>query len=259
VPDVNREKLDGKSIRCIHLGVSDESKAYKLYEPVSKKIIISRDVIFEETKGWNWDKKETNKTRELISDNDDEGDDIEIEAELDDHNDTNVNDEVVPDSSEESGNEDSDQNDTPHRIRKNPSYLRDYVTGAESDESDQLQNLVIAMFNTNEDPTTFEEAVKSKLWKEAMDSEIQSIEANNTWKLVTLPHGVKPIGVKWIFKTKYNEEAKIEKHKTTLVAKGYSQKFGVNFSEVFAPVARWDTIKTILSLAAYEKMECVST
>jgi hypothetical protein len=86
-----------------------------------------------------------------------------------------------------------------------------------------------------------------------MDSEIKSIEANNTWKLVTLPHGVKPIGVKWIYKTKYNEKGKIEKHKARLVAKGYSQKYGVDFSEVYAPVARWDTIRTILSLAAHEK------
>jgi hypothetical protein len=53
-----------------------------------------------------------------------------------------------------------------------------------------------------------------------MDSEIQSIEANDTWKLVTLPHGVKPIGVKWIFKTKYNEKGKIEKHKARLGCKG---------------------------------------
>jgi transposase InsO family protein len=209
VPDVHRKKLDGKSIRCIHLGVSDESKAYKLYEPAGKKIIVSRDVIFEETKGWNWDKKEISKTREPISDSD-EGDDIEIEAEVNDHNDANGNNEVVPDSSEETSDEDSEQNDTPQRIRRTPTYLRDYVTGVESDENYQLQNLAIAMFSTSEDPTTFEEAVKSKLWKKAMDSEIQSIEANDTWKLVTLPHGVKHIGVKWIFKTKYNEKGKIE-------------------------------------------------
>jgi hypothetical protein len=51
VPDAHRKKLDGKSIKCIHLGVSDESKAYKLYDPAERKIIISRDVIFEESKG----------------------------------------------------------------------------------------------------------------------------------------------------------------------------------------------------------------
>jgi hypothetical protein len=64
---------------------------------------------------------------------------------------------------------------------------------------------------------------------------------------------VKPIDVKWLYKTKYNEKGKIEKFKARLVAKGYSQKYGVDFSEVYAPVARWDTIRTILSLAAHEK------
>ena len=51
-----RSKLDDKSRRCVFLGVSDESKAYRLYDPVTKKIIVSRDVIFEEEKGWEWDR-----------------------------------------------------------------------------------------------------------------------------------------------------------------------------------------------------------
>ncbi|PNX82628.1 putative LRR receptor-like protein kinase, partial [Trifolium pratense] len=77
----------------------------------------------------------------------------------------------------------------------------------------------------------------------------QSIEKNNTWELVQLPRGVKKIGVKWIYKTKYNEQGKIEKYKTRLVAKGYAQQHGFDFNEVFAPVARWDTIRVILVVA----------
>jgi hypothetical protein len=64
VPDQRRIKLDDKSILCVLLGVSDESKAYRLFDPVSKKIIVSRDVVFEETKGWNWDMSR----EEIISD-----------------------------------------------------------------------------------------------------------------------------------------------------------------------------------------------
>ncbi|MCI41411.1 copia-type polyprotein, partial [Trifolium medium] len=74
VPNVHRKKLDGKSIKCVHLGVSEESKAYKLYDPIERKIIVSRDVIFEETKGWNWDKKNATKSDKPISDNEDEND-----------------------------------------------------------------------------------------------------------------------------------------------------------------------------------------
>jgi transposase InsO family protein len=54
VPDSQRINMDNKSIKCVHLGVSDESKAYKLYDPTRKKILISKDVVFEENKSWNW-------------------------------------------------------------------------------------------------------------------------------------------------------------------------------------------------------------
>jgi hypothetical protein len=64
---------------------------------------------------------------------------------------------------------------------------------------------------------------------------------------------VNAIGVKWVFKTKYNEKGKVEKHKARLVVKGYAQRHGIDYSEVYAPVARWDTIRTVLAIAAYNK------
>ncbi|MCI16405.1 hypothetical protein A2U01_0037547, partial [Trifolium medium] len=63
VPDNLRKKLDDKSIVCIYLGISDESKAYKLYDPLKKKIVISKDVKFDETKQWNWETKEIDKVK----------------------------------------------------------------------------------------------------------------------------------------------------------------------------------------------------
>lgn len=65
-----------------------------------------------------------------------------------------------------------------------------------------------------------------------------------------MPVGAKRIGVKWIYKTKYNESGEIKKHKARLGAKGYTQQHGIHYSEVIAPVARWDTIRTILALVA---------
>ena len=56
VPNSNRTKLDDKSLSCVLLGVSEESKAYRLYDPTSQRIIISRDVVFEEDMNWDWDK-----------------------------------------------------------------------------------------------------------------------------------------------------------------------------------------------------------
>lgn len=82
-----------------------------------------------------------------------------------------------------------------------------------------------------------------------MDAEIQAIERNDTWELTELPPGGKTIGVKWVFRTKLNENGKADKYKARVVAKGYSQQYGVYYAEVFAPVARLDTIRVVLSLA----------
>jgi hypothetical protein len=83
-----------------------------------------------------------------------------------------------------------------------------------------------------------------------MDCEINSIEKNKTWTLNELPAGAKKIGVKWVYKTKYNEHGDIDKHKARLVVKGYSQKHGMDYTEVIAPVARLDTVRMIIALAA---------
>ncbi|GKC06953.1 retrovirus-related pol polyprotein from transposon TNT 1-94 [Tanacetum coccineum] len=65
-----------------------------------------------------------------------------------------------------------------------------------------------------------------------------------------LPHGAKKVGVKWVYKTKYNENGEVEKYKARLVAKGYTQKCGIDYTEVFAPVARLETVRLVMSLAA---------
>jgi hypothetical protein len=105
---------------------------------------------------------------------------------------------------------------------------------------------------TEDDPSTFEEAVKSKKWRDAMNKEIEAIERNETWVLTTLPEGVNSIGVKWIFKTKLNESGEIDKCKARLMAKGYAQQYGIDYTEVYAPVARLDTIRLIIALTAQE-------
>lgn len=80
--------------------------------------------------------------------------------------------------------------------------------------------------------------------------EIEPIEKNRTWDLVDLPQGAKAIGLKWIFKIKWNSDGNINKFKARLVAKGYVQQQGIDFDEVFAPVARLETIRLLINLAA---------
>ena len=100
----------------------------------------------------------------------------------------------------------------------------------------------LLLFSSFADPLTFEDAARSPKWRDVMDMEIATIEKNETWKLTDLPVGNKRIGMKWIYKTKFNENGAINKCKARLVAKGYAQQHGIDYTEVFAPVARWDTI-----------------
>ncbi|GJT06761.1 ribonuclease H-like domain, reverse transcriptase, RNA-dependent DNA polymerase [Tanacetum coccineum] len=101
----------------------------------------------------------------------------------------------------------------------------------------------------------YKEASSDQKWIEAMKVELDSINKNNTWELTTLPKGHKAIGLKWVFKTKKDANGDIIKHKARLVAKGYIQEHGIDFEEVFAPVARMETIRLLLAIAANNKWE----
>jgi hypothetical protein len=83
-----------------------------------------------------------------------------------------------------------------------------------------------------------------------MQAEMKAIEENRTWVVCDLPAKHRAIGLKWVFKVKKDPEGKIVKHKARLVAKGYAQQQGVDFDEVFAPVARIETVRVLLTLAA---------
>ena len=101
-----------------------------------------------------------------------------------------------------------------------------------------------------DEPGSYGQAVKEKAWVQAMETEIEAIERNRTWRLEELPPGVKPIGLKWVYKLKRDSNGNVIKHKARLVAKGYVQKQGIDFEEVFAPVTRLETVRLLLALAA---------
>ncbi|CAL5381550.1 unnamed protein product [Camellia sinensis] len=100
------------------------------------------------------------------------------------------------------------------------------------------------------EPAGFEEAKNDQKWMEAMKEEMRMIEKNHTWELMEKPQNRKIIGVKWVFRTKLNADGSVNKYKARLVVKGYAQIYGVDFSETFAPVARLDTIRLLLAIAA---------
>jgi len=100
------------------------------------------------------------------------------------------------------------------------------------------------------EPSNFQEASTEDVWIKAMNEEIPMIEKNQTWDLVDGPKGKDVIGLKWVYKTKLNQDGSIQKHKARLVAKGYAQKPGIDFNETFAPVTRMETARTMLAMAA---------
>ena len=107
------------------------------------------------------------------------------------------------------------------------------------------------MYTETRDPKTYEETVVSFIWKKAMESEIQAIKKNNTWVLTELPKQARAIGVKWIYKTKLNEKGEVDKYKARLVVLGYAQREGIDYTEIFTSVARWDIIRVIMTLTAH--------
>jgi len=198
-----RSKLDDKRTKCVLLGVSEESKAYKLYDHVKKKILISRDVKFQEDAAWNWTESKISNipdTCELNS----LGEHSQATEEKTQDDATVISStttpnscSIVPELPVPAASEPSDQ----RRTRRPPTWIRDYVTGDALTDEDAMN---FAMF-AGADPIPYNQASKSQHWRNAMVAEIQAIQRNDTWQLVDPPSDCKVIGVKWIFKTKLKE------------------------------------------------------
>jgi hypothetical protein len=99
------------------------------------------------------------------------------------------------------------------------------------------------------------ESQQAEDWKRAMNEEMASIQANNTWDLEELPAGVKPIPAKWVYTIKKDAAGNIVRYKARLVAKGYAQKEGIDFNEVYAPVSKHTSLRALLSLVAEQDLE----
>ncbi|KAJ3704139.1 hypothetical protein LUZ61_007844 [Rhynchospora tenuis] len=107
----------------------------------------------------------------------------------------------------------------------------------------------LAAVTSKKEPEHFREAMRDRKWREAMQTEINALERNNTWTIEDLPLGKKAIGCKWVYRIKYHSDCTIERYKARLVVLGNRQVEGVDFKETFAPVAKLVSVRTFLAVA----------
>lgn len=100
------------------------------------------------------------------------------------------------------------------------------------------------------EPSSFKEAIQHPQWMDAINAELQAVTDNHTWIITDLPPDKMPIGCKWIFKIKLKADGSVERYKARLVAKGYTHEHGVDYLEVFSPVANLATVKMFIAVAA---------
>ena len=99
-------------------------------------------------------------------------------------------------------------------------------------------------------PSRIEDAIRDPGWKATMDEEMMALEKNNTWEILPLPRGKKAIGCRWVFAPKFREDRTLDRLKARLVAKGYTQTEGIDYGETFAPVAKFNTVRVLVAVAA---------
>ncbi|KAJ9557926.1 hypothetical protein OSB04_012540 [Centaurea solstitialis] len=114
---------------------------------------------------------------------------------------------------------------------------------------------LISCFLSQVEPKKAHDAMKDPSWIEAMQEELLQFVLQHVWDLVDLPSGHRAIGTKWIFRNKKDERGIVIKNKARLVAQGYTQEEGIDYDEVFAPVARIEAIRLFLAYASFKNFK----
>ena len=230
VPDPLRQKLDKKAEKLRFVGYNTHPKGYRLLNEGTGKVVIKRDVAFNETVFGSIKGSSTCK------------EDV-VELQLETTSDETSQPEVVRQRPE-------------RQIRRPIRYgideYADTVSCGLEEQIDHVANVCQIL-----EPGTMKEALSSDYaddWKRAADSEYEALIKNHTWELVELPSGRNAIGCKWVFKVKYDCEGRVERFKGRLVAKGYAQKYGIDYDETFSPVVRFSSIRALLAYAVQNDM-----
>lgn len=293
IPQQKRNKLDDKAQKYAFVGYDESSKGYRLADVNSRKVIISRDVVFLNEKYMDTYRSgiEVDDSLVWISLEDDINSEHRWQSELDEldsdvpmKNEGGTETEIVNEPEHENYNLNSDENqikeeeisnDNDSQIQEERSDDENFESCEEEEVNNEEQTVDetvlrrssrenkgvnskyddYIVYTANQhiyEPKSYADALKSSdssKWKEAMNEEMESILNNMTWDLVDLPSGKQAIGCKWVYKLKLDDKGNVCRYKARLVAKGYSQKYGENYDEVFAPVARSTTFRILLSIA----------
>ena len=214
IPKDERSKMDPKAKKNIFLGYGISVKGYGLFDTDTSKVFHSRDVTFNETASINDQGTKEDENEPLV----------EVECEN------------ISSDDDENSREATESRRSP-RIRKAP---------------DQYGEWGYIAHRLN-DPLTGKEALSSpekREWMKAMESEINSLNTNKVWDLAELLYGRKGIGSEWVLKRKYDSGGNMKQHKARLIAQGFLQKYGVDYDETFCPVVRFESVRTVIALAA---------
>ena len=146
--------------------------------------------------------------------------------------------------------------DLPISLRKGKRHCKSIYSIANFVSYDHLSSsssVLVASIDSISVPKTVTEALNHPGWKNAMLEEICALEDNHTWKLVDLPQGKKVVGCKWVFAVKVNPDGSVARLKARLVARGYAQTYGVDYSDTFSPVAKLNSVRLFISIAASQQ------
>jgi Reverse transcriptase (RNA-dependent DNA polymerase) len=254
IPYEKRKKLDDKAKRVKFLGYDEMSKGFRMVDE-NYKVIVSREVHFLDTKT-PLKRSKIHQTTGFCFDF------IDYETQ---------HEQVQGGEVDETQNEDFDFQQTVNDVDENleEDHQTETVNSSKSrkNENKEIEQRRVypkrvrkpvdhscyqAEIDDKLEPKLLKEALDlpdSEKWKNAMQEELDAINENEPWELVDLPLGRKAVGSKYVFKLKRDEQENIIRYKARLVAQGFSQKYGVDYDEVFAPVTTSTTMRMLLSIA----------